>query len=70
MKDFDSVTRKDVLFVLVERMAEELSINDGNANAEGCLAVESVASELMNERQLDLFHDKVQLRYSQMMEEE
>jgi len=59
MKDFYKVSLDDVLNALVRRNAQEIILNDGNVNADSCLAIDSVAEELMNEEQLSAYHKNV-----------
>ena len=60
MKDLKKVTVEDVVNALVNTMAEELIANDGNPNADSCLAIESVADKFMNPDQKKAFMRNVQ----------
>ena len=70
MKDLKKVTVEDVVNALVNTMAEELIANDGNYNADSCLAIESVVDKFMNEDQKNAFMENVENVFKIMTEEE
>ena len=70
MKDFYKVSLDDVLNTLVRRNAQEIILNDGNVNADSCLAIESVADKFMNSDQKKAFMRNVQNVYEIMTEED